>query len=127
MSEEIYRNVRQFKRLKIMESNPEIWIFGFIVLAFVIGLIAMLLNKCSHQNYFNSYACSRDDKRFIPTFTVDKIERCFDSDGREIAKYKVINSYFATENNRDFIYQHFYFYDKVGMYNIGDKITFTKQ
>ena len=109
-----------------MESNSGIWIFGFIVLAFFIGLITMLFRD-RHQNYFNSYAYSRDDKRFIPTFKVDEIERCFDSDGMEIAKYKVINSYFAKENNRNFVFQHFYFYDKIGMYNIGDEITLTKQ
>lgn len=110
-----------------MESNPGIWIFVFIVLAFVIGLITMLLHKCSRQNYFNSCAYKRDDKRFIPTFTVDEIERCFDGDGWEIARYKVINSYHAKKDNRNFVYQYFYFYDKVGMYNVGDKITFTKQ
>ena len=109
-----------------MESNSGIWISVFIVLAFVIGLITMLLHD-RHQNYFNSCAYKRDDKQFIPTFTVDEIERCFDSDGLEIAKYKVINSYFAKENNRNFVYQYFYFYDKVGKYNIGDEITFTKQ
>ena len=109
-----------------MESNSEILIFGFIVLAFIIGLIITLLRD-RYQNYFNSYACSRDDKRFIPSFKIDGIERCFDSDGREIARYKVINSYFAKEDNRNFVFQYFYFYDKVGMYNIGDKITFTKQ
>ena len=109
-----------------MENNSEIWMSVFIVLAFVIGLITMLLRD-RYQNYFNSYACSRDDKRFIPTFKIDGIERCFDSDGREIAKYKVINSYFAKDDNRNFVFQYFYFYDKVGMYNIGDEITFTKQ
>lgn len=109
-----------------MESNSGIWIFGFIVLAFVVGLITMSLHD-RHQKYFNSYVCSRDNKQFIPSFKVDGIERCFDSDGREIAKYKVINSYFAKENNRNFVFQYFYFYDKVGMYNIGDKIIFTKQ
>lgn len=109
-----------------MESNLEILIFGFIVFAFIFVLLTMLLRD-RHQNYFNSYACSRDDKRFIPSFTVDEIERCFDSDGWEIAKYKVINSYFAKEDNRNFVYQHFYFYDKVGKYNIGDKIIFIKQ
>lgn len=109
-----------------MEINSGILIFGFIVLAFVIGLITMSLFD-RHQNYFNSHAYSRDDKRFIPSFTVDEIERCFDSDGWEIAKYKVINSYFAKDNNRSFVFQYFYFYDKVGMYNIGDEITLTKQ
>ena len=109
-----------------MENNSEIWMSVFIVLAFVIGLITMLLRD-RYQNYFNSYACSRDDKRFIPTFKIDGIERCFDSDGREIAKYKVINSYFAKDDNRNFVFQYFYFYDKVGMYNIGDEITFIKQ
>ena len=108
-----------------MEINSGIWIFGFIVLAFVIGLITMLLHN-RHQNYFNSHACSKDDKQFIPSFTVDEIERCFDSDGWEIAKYKVINSYHAKENNRSFVFQYFYFYDKVGKYNIGDKIILTK-
>ena len=109
-----------------MESNPGIWMSVFIVLAFVIGLITMLFHN-RHQNYFNSCAYKRDDKRFIPTFTVDEIERCFDSDGCEIARYKVINSYHAKKNNRSFVYQYFYFYDKVGMYNIGDKIILTKQ
>ena len=109
-----------------MESNYGILIFGFIVWAFVFVLITILLHN-RHQNYFNSCAYKRDDERFIPIFTVDEIERCFDSDGWEIAKYKVINSYFAKENNRNFVYQYFYFYDKVGMYNIGDKIILTKQ
>lgn len=109
-----------------MESILEILIFGFIVFAFIFVLLTMLLRD-RHHYYFNSCAYKRDDKRFIPTFTVDEIERCFDSDGWEIAKYTVINSYFAKKNNRNFVYQYFYFYDKVGMYNIGDEITFTKQ
>jgi hypothetical protein len=51
-----------------------------------------------------------------------KIEESQDIDGRFIAKYTVRNCFFAKKNNRDFKYQTFYFYDKIGKYVIGQKL-----
>lgn len=87
----------------------------------------MLYNSNKHQNQFNSSVRTINDyMKFKPKFKVEKIESFLDGYGNKIAKYTVTNCYFAKKNERDFVYQHFYFYDKVGLYNLGDEITLTK-
>lgn len=109
-----------------MESN--ILAILIPVVIFLILVIFMLYDSNRHQNQFNSSVCSinKDYRLFIPRFKVEKIELSLDDYGNRIAKYTVINTYYAKENERDFVYQHFHFYDKVGLYDLGDEITLTK-
>lgn len=98
------------------------------VVIFFIFVIFMLYDSNKHQNQFNSSvrSISGNYRLFIPRFKVEKIELRLDDYGNRIAKYTVTNTYYAKENNRDFVCQYFHFYDKVGLYDLGDEITLTK-
>lgn len=99
-------------------------IYG-ILIGFFIGLICFNTNKTL---YFNSNKNrSIDNKRFYPEFEIIHIDKAEDESYNIIAKYTVINSFFAKKNNNDFKYQKFYFYDLKDKYQIGDTITFTNK
>lgn len=96
-----------------------------LIVTFVIGLIVGALLAINYEKniYFNScvYKIFENDA-FLPKFTVVKIEKSEDIDGKPIAKYTVKNSFFAKKNNRAFKYQTFYFYDKIDKYIVGQDI-----
>lgn len=109
-----------------METNVFV-IYMLVVMAFSF-VIFWLYTSNKHRSQFNSSVRSINENYglFIPRFKVEKIELRLDDYGNRIAKYTVINTYFAKENERDFVCQYFHFYDKVGLYDLGDEITLTK-
>lgn len=110
-----------------MKTTDILVLFIPVVMAFSF-VILMLYHSIKYQKQFNSSVRSinKDYRLFIPRFKVEKIESSLDDYGNRIAKYTVINTYYAKENERDFVCQHFHFYDKVGQYDLGDEITLTK-
>lgn len=96
-----------------------------IVVAFAIVLliVGILLGVNYEKNiYFNSCAYKIESDKFSPKFEIVKIEESLDIDCRLIAKYTVRNHFFAKKNNKAFKYQTFYFYDKIGKYEIGQEL-----
>lgn len=107
-----------------MEIGFEAWLCLGLLVGFFGGFYA---HRMGNRDYFNSNACSsKNEEKFQPQFEVVKIEQEYDCDMRGVAKYTVLNCFHNKKNNRDFVYQTFYFYDKNGLYNIGDKLTFAR-
>lgn len=75
---------------------------------------------------FNSNVTSVGDSSFQPRFEVVKIESSEDGEHFPAAKYTVLNCFHNKENGKDFKYRHYYFYDVMDKYRIGDVLTFTK-
>ena len=75
---------------------------------------------------FNSNVKSVGDSSFQPRFKVVKIESSEDGEHFPAAKYTVLNCFHNKENGKDFKYRHYYFYDVMDKYRIGDVLTFTK-
>ena len=104
-----------------MEELITNFLWGMAFGALVFTFIALNLNR---KSYFNSNVLGANDEKFRPRFEVVGVEAAEDGEYRTIAKYEVKNYFFVKKNNKNFKYQTFYFYDKIGAYKIGDVITF---
>ena len=99
----------------------------YIGVAILMGIfLGIALCKMHKETYFNSNSnkCIYDEI-FIPTFKVTNIELTEDAGHNKVAKYTILNYFFAKKNDKNFKYQQFYFYDKIDKYKVGDEITFT--
>lgn len=103
---------------------------GIIILFVCLGAAAALSISWAVTSYrvlnFNSNVKSVGDSSFQPRFEVVKIESSEDGEYFPVAKYTVLNCFHNKENGKDFKYRHYYFYDVMDKYKIGDVLTFTK-
>jgi hypothetical protein len=91
-------------------------------------LIYVIIIEIQKKMYFNSKIGNICKGGFgYPEFRVISIKKDADSDSNTIARYEVECYFYSKENLKGFIYQRYYFYDKVDMYKIGDILTLTKK
>ena len=97
-------------------------IFCFIIVTLFVFFISNEFKK-SHKQ-LNSVANSMYEHG--PCFEVIKVEQTLDFNYNCVAKYTVEVCFFAKKDNKGWRRNEYYFYDRIGEYNIGDKIKLSK-
>lgn len=98
-----------------------------ILLGLVLGItIAHCRKIYLNRGFTKRNKINGDIEVEIPTFKIVKIEKSVSPNnyGKSISKYTA-NVWFTKKNNIG--YEEIIFFDEIGKYNIGDKLTLTKQ
>ena len=80
-----------------------------------------ILYRSRKENWFNGHY--GDDS---VEFEVKQVEVDFDTKNNYLAKYTITTAFYDDKKQTDFHYNKFVFFDKVGKYNVGDKLFLTK-
>ena len=96
-----------------------------LIIAVSITIILSLSSRSNKRKKFNSnVAPSKDGFPSMGVkpvkFEVVKIEVTSNNNSCPVAIYTLLNCYFAKENSKCFVYEHYIMYDSIGKYNLDD-------
>lgn len=98
-----------------METNTIIFIivWAIIIVEFIYFIISYKKGKQLNTKPTHNYKCE-DVSFMITKITLENYGL--------LSKYTISAGFFKKSNSKHFIYQEFYFYDKSGKYNVGDRL-----
>lgn len=111
--------IKQLKTKRVMVT------LSCALISVIVTVYVMLLIP-SKNNMLNGKSVDGDSKLKCVELEVTEIDVSFDVKFRKIARYTATVAFFNKKNNKDWVYNKFVFYDEIGKYNVGDKLTITK-